>query len=573
MKCSVEERPRGCLLSRAGALLVTLVLALTSAACGTSGATPTAGATARGTPPRNVTAASSSAAPSPAAAGTVQPSVPPASPLTATPAGVTPLGLGCLPPGSASPTPSRPPADSIPPAPSPAIVHPDATATIALRTAIAGLKALGSYRFVGGMAGRGPDLSQPSSMDFGLSGTLSRTGGLALDAQLATRMREFDNSAGITAGSRLLFGDGWAWTLSNVSDQMEPTPATSIGPVLEALTPEGLADRLVLPFAGGFRRAGIEVHDGVMSVRYEVTPGGVEAYAAATNLSGKIKANVWVARDGGYLVGFHIEGSGTMPAASAGGASEDGFLFQVDISHVNDRANVITLPALPKPDPPRPAHAPMDLDLVYRVLPEGGKAPTAMDLSEMAVTLRTRLDVGERAVSVQYQLPDRIEVVVCNTTEPGSDRSLVAAPGRLEIVPLPRQQYGAAGSPGPRTLPRPGDSIDPGLPAVAPAARVGLASPHVDPKTGLWGVAFRLGNAADEAFRTYAKAHPGEYVAVVLDGKVLATLELSGPVADGAIAFTGDYTASEARRFASWLYRDPLPFPLEAETLVEIPAS
>ena len=43
-------------------------------------------------------------------------------------------------------------------------------------------------------------------------------------------------------------------------------------------------------------------------------------------------------------------------------------------------------------------------------------------------------------------------------------------------------------------------------------------------------------------FRVFAAGHPGEYVAIVLDGVVLATLPVEGTTAKGRFSFTGDYT-------------------------------
>jgi preprotein translocase subunit SecD len=137
---------------------------------------------------------------------------------------------------------------------------------------------------------------------------------------------------------------------------------------------------------------------------------------------------------------------------------------------------------------------------------------------------------------------------------------------------LPATDYGTS-KPRAAGAARVGSPIDPALEPVAPAAGLGLTTAHVDPTNGQRGLAFRLGNKGSDAFRTYATAHPGEYVAVVLDGVVLANLPIEGATAKGNFVFTGDYTEAESRLLASYLYRDPILFVLQPVSDVEIPTN
>jgi preprotein translocase subunit SecD len=184
-----------------------------------------------------------------------------------------------------------------------------------------------------------------------------------------------------------------------------------------------------------------------------------------------------------------------------------------------------------------------------------------------------RLDVGTRPVRVDVERRYRILVTVCQTTAPEQDRRLLLAGGALTIVPLPRSEYGSKTAPGPKALPGVGEPIDPALQPLSPAARVGLAGTHVDPATGRRGVAFRLGNAADSVYRAYAGGHLGEYLAIVLDGVVMAVLPIEGVTADGAFAFTGDYSEAETHQLAGMLYLDPMQASLREIRHVEIPSS
>jgi preprotein translocase subunit SecD len=90
--------------------------------------------------------------------------------------------------------------------------------------------------------------------------------------------------------------------------------------------------------------------------------------------------------------------------------------------------------------------------------------------------------------------------------------------------------------------------------------------------TGRRGVSFALENTASAAFQAFATAHPGEFVAVVLDGVVMAVLPITGQAAKARFSFTGDYTEAESRLLAGILNKDPLRFPLEKLRDVEVAA-
>jgi preprotein translocase subunit SecD len=223
------------------------------------------------------------------------------------------------------------------------------------------------------------------------------------------------------------------------------------------------------------------------------------------------------------------------------------------------------------PDPVRPTRAPVDLLLTYRVLPNGSLAPTSQELDDIGVALRTRLDISARPIKVDV-VGAQVVVTVCGTTDPDADRRLITSSGALTVVPLPRDRYGTATQPGPTALPAIGTPLDPTLKPITPPARLGQTTAHVDPVTGQRGLAFRLGNQESETFTAFAAKHPEEFVAVVLDGTVVATIPIDARAAKGNFVFTGDYTEAESRLLASYLYRDPIRFELQPIEDVELPA-
>ena len=503
-----------------------------------------------------ITSRASQAAQAPSA--TVRPT---ASPL--------PADLGCSAIHAAKP--SHGPDPTPPPAPSPVIAGSDAGSVAAIAGAVDALATLRSYRMSVDVVGVDLVGLQPDSIDWGVRGTVTHTDGFAMDALFGIRMREFDNSAATSISARYVVGDGYAWGTDNISGVLEPS---SIGPVTSSIVvmaPEGLADRVISPFAGGFRRVGVETHGGVETVHYRTEKPGAEAYAAAFHYPGAVTADLWIAATGGELVGARIAGTSSHPNPSSGATVDDSLLVAFEVTDPDDAANVVTLPARPVADPVRPTGPPVDLKLEYQVVPANGAGPTPADLDAIGAALRTRLDMWDRPVTVDIVGQDRVLVTVCGTTRPEVDRRLIVAPGALTVVPLPAAEYGTATKAGGRALPAVGGSIDPALEPVAPAARLGLTSVHVDPVTGRRGLAFRLSNKSSDAFGVYAAAHPGEYVAIVLDGVVLATLPIEGITAQGNFVFTGDYTEAETHLLASSLYRDPIPFELRPTSDVETP--
>jgi hypothetical protein len=481
---------------------------------------------------------------------------------------VTAAELGCAerePPR----VPFRPDPIVIPPVPKPPIADPDRAAGRAISDAIARLDALQSYRFTSGVSGRAYlDLSEPTTLDFGFQALTTPRDRQAIKGVIGTRMREANgNGASVSGGQEVLFGGGWGWGTSNISGVLEPMPLDDLGPLLE-IAPAGVLRRHLEPFAAGFRRVGRERHEGVASIHYQATAATRRAIAKLAKFDGNLKADVWIAEDGGWLAGAEISGT----AKAVDDLAPDFVFIQVEVSHPDDPSDVITLPAMPVPEPVRATREPVHLRLTYAVdLGPNGEITSDKERAEMGVTMRRRLDVAHRQVTVDDVPGGRLVVTSCFTTEPDRDRELTSQPGALTVVPLPSDRYGSDASPGPEGLPAVGGTIDPSLPPIAPADRVD-ASVHVDPATGERGVAFRLANAADAVYRPWAEAHANDWIAVVLDGTVLGVQAVRDHVAEGKFAFTGDYTTAETERLRDVLQAGPLAGRLRLVEDVEIPA-
>ena len=521
---------------------------------------------AQATPPPS---ASGTPATVPALPGPTQRQVAAAPSSTATP--VPDVDLGCADLIATKPEPYSDPTFAPPPAPT--IRGGDADVRDAITRAVDELAALHSYQFTVDVAGRDIIQLAPTTIDLGMQGTIDQTNGLALDAVFGTRLREPDGSAAVTSGgSRIVAGGGYAWETDNVSGVLEPTSDAATVEGIALVTPEGFARRVIVPFAAGFRRLGPETHGGQATIHYRRSTGGERAYADALQFDGDVSADLWIAADGRYLAAARIAGQGKQKDATSGVEYDDAFLLAFDVSKANDPANLVQLPVLPVPDPVRPSHAPVDLRLEYQVLPAGGVHPTPQDLDAIGAAIRVRLDISRRPVKVDTLEPDRVGVTICGSTDPDADRRVILAHGALTVVPLPPSTYGTAASPGGTALPAAGTQIGPSLPPIAPPARAGLTTAHVDPATGRRGLAIHLSNEATDAFLAFATTHQGEYVALVLDGTVLATLPIDGQTRNGNFVFTGDYTEAETHLMASYLYQDPIRFDLQPTADIEVPS-
>ena len=193
--------------------------------------------------------------------------------------------------------------------PSPTIAGSDAGSITAITAAVDALGALRSYRMSVDVVGLDLAGLQPASSDLGVRGTVTHTSGLAMDALVGVRMREPNGSAAISSGARYVMGDGYVWATDNLSEVLEPSSDASIVSLVVLLSPEGLATRAIEPFAGGYRRIGIETHRRDQDRPLPGGPGRCCRLCRRLPLSGTITADLWIAATGGELVGARVAGT------------------------------------------------------------------------------------------------------------------------------------------------------------------------------------------------------------------------------------------------------------------------
>ena len=216
--------------------------------------------------------------------------------------------------------------------------------------------------------------------------------------------------------------------------------------------------------------------------------------------------------------------------------------------------------------------------LTYRLVPDAGKTVTDADLATTIRTLQKRLEtIGMQSPVVEKLPPDEVVVSV----PPGSwDQAailhLMGQAGDLSFVPLPSAKYGTSAAAGPVMLPRSGDVVDPTLPVLLVSADVDSTPsrtyPLLDTSTQSWAINVSLKSAGAAKLATWSTGHIGDYLAIVLDGKVLQVPFLQTEITDGNLEISGGFTQEGATSLATVLQLGSLPFPVKLVTSTANPA-
>jgi hypothetical protein len=199
------------------------------------------------------------------------------------------------------------------------------------------------------------------------------------------------------------------------------------------------------------------------------------------------------------------------------------------------------------------------MEITYRLVPADGSQPSESDLSQAASVLSKRLSFifpmmvdasgkpapGEtEAYEVIAAAPDEVVVrfpadytLVEGSLVMNADwiRNTIGLTGNVELVGLTPTGTAAAGTSNQQVAPVPGSSAS-GAVALASGADVeGSGFPNTDASTaGPW---LRVSFVASPAQRIadYVAQNPGGYLAVLVDGRVFASVASSGALADGML--------------------------------------
>ena len=152
------------------------------------------------------------------------------------------------------------------------------------------------------------ELGADRYLDVGARGSLTTAPTNAFDIEAGTRMLEtaFDGVDRLRVAIRRHRRPGWGIQPERDPVAMKMTEETR-GILSAVFLPEGIATRVVAPFADAYVRVGPERHAGVDAIHYRATKAGLKAYESTIDMQGKWSADLWVAVDGGYLLAVKID--------------------------------------------------------------------------------------------------------------------------------------------------------------------------------------------------------------------------------------------------------------------------
>jgi preprotein translocase subunit SecD len=198
------------------------------------------------------------------------------------------------------------------------------------------------------------------------------------------------------------------------------------------------------------------------------------------------------------------------------------------------------------------------LSVEYRVVPAGGRTPTAQDLAVVRDIIERRVNsTGVVEPVVVTQGTDRVIVELPGEQDTATVRRLVGQTGRLDFVPIPSGQ----------TPPTENSSID--LSVLQPlfsGDQLESANVGAD-QNGNRTVNFVLKPAGKDLFANWTTAHIGEYFAIALDSVVISAPRINSAIPGGNVEISsggiGGFPRKEAENLVNVLRFGSLPFPVE----------
>jgi hypothetical protein len=154
-------------------------------------------------------------------------------------------------------------------------------------------------------------------------------------------MIQKDASGNVTDETNYIVIGDQTWTKSGSDTKWQEIPAAQAPAFLSFLTsfrPEQLFSMYFAPGAADNTVVGDEQKNGVATTHYRGGASIGAILSAIAGVSGTWSSDVWISKDGGYLV--HSEVSVAGANASSGGS----FAVVVDITDINSSSNVVTAP-------------------------------------------------------------------------------------------------------------------------------------------------------------------------------------------------------------------------------------
>jgi hypothetical protein len=187
----------------------------------------------------------------------------------------------------------------------------------------------------GGLSDAGSAFSQIKSFQFSITMSGGTYGSMLGDAPMTgTIVLSPEKASDITIMGMQIREVGGKSYINLGTTWIESTDDSSSS-LADSLSPDKMFSSYVGDMASDYNLVGEEQKNGVTALHYTAGADLAGSYSGLAGVEGGTwTADVWVAKDGGYPVSMKI--------AETGG-SED-FLFAMDITNVNDPANVIAAP-------------------------------------------------------------------------------------------------------------------------------------------------------------------------------------------------------------------------------------
>lgn len=204
--------------------------------------------------------------------------------------------------------------------------------------------------------------------------------------------------------------------------------------------------------------------------------------------------------------------------------------------------------------------------------PEAAREFARQAVTDSIEVIRRRVDpAGNRGVSILAQGEDRIVVQVPGDRDPEALKAVINRTGQLsfhEHDPLADVQEAQAGflPPGRILLPRArieGEGVQPPLvlmeDPVITGDMVRTASAEPDPDGAGFQIGFSFDRRGSLRFAQFTRDHVGSVFAIVLDGEIIQSPVIRGPIPGGSGRITGNFSAAEASRAALLIRSGALP--------------
>ena len=226
----------------------------------------------------------------------------------------------------------------------------------------------------------------------------------------------------------------------------------------------------------------------------------------------------------------------------------------------------------------------LDLQGGLQVLLEADLPPDAdvtdADMDAVRINVERRIDsLGVVEPVVQRQGERRIIVELPGIDDPEQALALIQETALLEFVnsgftPLPNGQTVITDlTTSDISAPAEGDqqTLPPGvLETIMTGADLRSAAVSTNPNTGDIVVEFTLTSEGGEVFADYTSTHVGQFLSIVLDGRVISSPQIQGAIIGGSGVITGDFTREEANELVIQLRAGSLEVPLRVESTSNI---